>query len=115
MLDCCIESARKTNAMNMQGITRKQLANVLEIGVVSRAKGHLDLDLSAQNVKAPYSAAGVFPAAIRRPGQIHAFHTAKSFDHMLRKTATCSRAACNVSEQHYQQRSLASRREVSQQ
>lgn len=103
VLSYCIESAKKRNAMDMQGYHKKGARKCAGIGVVLRLKGHLDIDSVLKTSKHRHSAAGVFPAAIRRPGRIHAFHIAKSFDEKLRKTATCERAACNLSEQHHQQ------------
>ena len=48
-----IGAAIRTNAMNMQGYHKKGARKCTVDGVVLRPKGHLDVDLSAQNVKAP--------------------------------------------------------------
>jgi hypothetical protein len=53
VLDYCIESAEKTNGMNMQGYHKREARKCAGSGVALRLKGHLDVDLSAQNVKAP--------------------------------------------------------------
>lgn len=55
----CIDAAEKTNATDRQGYHKKGARKSAGSGVVSRSKGHLDVDLSTQNVKAPAPAAWV--------------------------------------------------------
>lgn len=100
MLNYRIEAAKKTNAMNMQGYHKKGVRDCAGNGVVLRLKGHLDVDLSAQNVKAPALCCRGPSAAIRRPGRFHAFQVAKSFEQKLRKTLRIGRAACSLCEKH---------------
>ena len=80
VLNYCIEPTEKTNAMNLQGYHKKRARKCAGIGVVLRSKGHLDVDSVLKTSKHRHSDAGVFPAAIRRPGRFRAFHNAKSFD-----------------------------------
>lgn len=53
VLDYCIDAAKKTDAMNMQGYHRKGVRKCAGYSGVLRSKGHLDVDLSTQNVQAP--------------------------------------------------------------
>ena len=82
-----IGAAQETNAKNSQGYHKKGARRSVGRGVVSCPKGHLDVDLSAQNVKAPALRQGSFGGDPRAWTRFHGFHIAKSSTQMLRRPA----------------------------